>query len=39
VIYNPAGKISEKKLENPAGFWNNTGENMSSLFQNKRAFE
>ena len=39
VIYSPPGKISQKKLENPAGFWNNVGENTSSLFQNKGAFE
>jgi len=39
VIYSPKGKISQKKLENPAGFWNNVGRNMSSLFQNKGAFE
>jgi hypothetical protein len=39
VIYSPAGTISQKKLENPAGFWNNVGENRSSLFQNKGAFE
>jgi hypothetical protein len=28
-----------KKLESPAGFWNNVGENTSSLFQDKGAFE
>ena len=39
VIYSPAGTISQKKLENPASFWNNVGENRSSLFQNKGAFE
>jgi hypothetical protein len=39
VIYSLAGTISQKKLENPAGFWNNIGENTSSLFQNKGAFE
>jgi hypothetical protein len=39
VIYNPEGKISQEKLENPAGFWNNVEENMFSLFQNKGAFE
>ncbi|MGA2705160.1 MAG: hypothetical protein ABSH35_29215, partial [Isosphaeraceae bacterium] len=35
VIYNPEGKISQEKLENPAGFWNNVEENTVSLFQNK----
>jgi hypothetical protein len=39
VIYTSAGKISQKKLENPAGFWNNVGRNTSSLFQHKGAFE
>ena len=39
VIYNPEGKISQEKLENPAGFWNNVEENTFSLFQNKGAFE
>jgi hypothetical protein len=39
VIYNPEGKISQEKLENPAGFWNNVEENTVSLFQNKGAFE
>jgi F-type H+/Na+-transporting ATPase subunit beta len=39
VIYGPNGKISRKKLENPTGFWNNVGENTSSLFQHKGAFE
>jgi hypothetical protein len=39
VIYNPNGKISRKKLENPTGFWNNVGGNTSSLFQHKGAFE
>jgi hypothetical protein len=39
VIYSPNGKISGKKLENPAGFWNNGGENRSSLFQHKGVFE
>ena len=39
VIYSPDGTISKKKLENPAGFWNNVGHNTSSLFQNKGAFE
>jgi len=39
VIYSPPGKISQKKLENPACFWNNVGENTSSLFQDKGAFE
>ncbi|MGA2706622.1 MAG: hypothetical protein ABSH35_36900, partial [Isosphaeraceae bacterium] len=34
VIYNPEGKISQEKLENPAGFWNNVEENTFSLFQN-----
>ena len=29
----------EKKLENPASFCNNGGENTSSLFQDKGAFE
>ncbi|MGA2705770.1 MAG: hypothetical protein ABSH35_32395, partial [Isosphaeraceae bacterium] len=37
VIYNPEGKISQEKLENPAGFWNNVEENTFSLFQNKGA--
>jgi hypothetical protein len=39
VIHSPPGRISQKKLENPAGFWNNVGKNTSSLFQNKGAFE
>jgi hypothetical protein len=39
VIYSSEGKISQKKLENPAGFWNNVGSKISSLFQNKGAFE
>ncbi|MGC8641473.1 MAG: hypothetical protein ACP5XB_16530 [Isosphaeraceae bacterium] len=39
VIYSPADTISQKKLEIPAGFWNNVGGNTSSLFQNKGAFE
>ena len=39
VIYSPPGEISQKKLENPTDFWNNVGENTSSLFQNKGAFE
>jgi hypothetical protein len=39
VIYIPEGKISQKELENPAGFWNNGGKNTSSLFQDKGAFE
>jgi hypothetical protein len=39
VIYSPNGKISRKKLENPTGFWNNVGDNTSSLFQHKGAFE
>jgi hypothetical protein len=39
VIYNPEGKILQKKLENPAGSWNNVGENTSPIFQNKGAFE
>ena len=39
VIYSPEGEISQKNLENPAGFWNNVGRNRSSLFQNKGAFE
>jgi hypothetical protein len=39
VFYSPHGAISKKKLENAAGFWNNGGENTSSLFQNKGAFE
>src|SRR5258707_526725 len=39
VIYSPPGKISQEKLESPAGFWNNIGENTSSLFQNQGAFE
>jgi hypothetical protein len=39
VIFSQHGAISKKKLENPAGFWNNGGENTSSLFQNKGAFE
>jgi hypothetical protein len=39
VIYSLAGTISQKKLENPAGFGNNGGENTSSLFQNQGAFE
>jgi hypothetical protein len=32
VIYSLPRRISRKKLENPAGFWNNGGENTSSLF-------
>jgi hypothetical protein len=39
VIYTPADTISQKKLENPTGFWNNVGEITSSLFQIKGAFE
>ena len=39
VIYSPHDGISKKKLENPAGLWHNVGENTSSLFQNKGAFE
>jgi hypothetical protein len=39
VIYSPSGKISRKKLENPTGFWNNGGENTSSLIQHKGVFE
>jgi hypothetical protein len=39
VIYSPNGKIARKKLENPTGFWNNVGDNTSSLFQHKGAFE
>jgi hypothetical protein len=39
VIFSPHGEISKKKLENPASFWNNGGENTSSPFQNKGAFE
>ena len=29
VIYSPGGEISQKKLENPAGFWNNIGRKIS----------
>ena len=32
MIYSSVDTISQKKLENPAGFWNNVGENTSSLF-------
>jgi hypothetical protein len=39
VIKSLAGTISQKKLEIPAGFCNNVGENTFSLFQNKGAFE
>jgi hypothetical protein len=39
VIYTPEGRISQKKLENPAGSWNNVGGNTSPIFQNKGAFE
>jgi hypothetical protein len=39
VIYGPLGSILEKKLENPAGSWNNGGENTSSSFQDLGAFE
>jgi hypothetical protein len=39
VIYSPEGEISQKKIENPAGFWNNVGRNRSSPCQNKGSFE
>jgi hypothetical protein len=39
VIFGQHGVISKKKLENPAVFWNNGGENTSSLFHKKGAFE
>jgi hypothetical protein len=39
VIYRPPGEIPQKKLENPASFWNNVGKNTSSLFQDKGVFE
>jgi hypothetical protein len=39
VIYGPPEAIFQKRLENLASFWNNGGENTSSLFQNLEAFE
>jgi hypothetical protein len=39
VIYSPDGVISKKKLENPAGSWNNVGDITSSPLQDKGAFE
>jgi hypothetical protein len=39
VIDSRHSVISKKKLENPAGSWNNVGDITSSPFQNKGAFE
>jgi superfamily II DNA or RNA helicase len=39
VICRPSRQRIRKKLENPRSYWNNRGENTSSLFQTAEAFE